>query len=520
MEKRKISNRISTAVLILTIAVCSLNVMNVSAGYSEIVADSMSPKDSLDSAKWNIPNDDITVKEGKILFSEDSTSDTRLITTAAIKVSEYNDVLMNLDCIMSLKSLPESQRFMIALALDTTESYDGEGDSLEIYFENRDGLKVGIQAYDEGGETITITEPQNCGISLGQSMKVNVNVSTDMILEVRINDKVICNQTSPINLEGRVGFLQSGACEAVIEEIKVVSYRYERPENTNISEDFESGSLDVNLFSSIMRSADAYPAGLFVDEYNGSKVLMYKNAGIGYFGTTHDYSNFELTFDIPYIQHKDVIEENGQIEVQKSMALVLSFGAQPAGEQWYGYETAADSIVFEGNKIYTLKSGQVKMVDLARYCNIEQNEGPSVKLTVIDTDVTLSFQLLGSEEYEEIFSYKTGIETPLGKIQFWSSGRVSAALDNIRIMNKDENANLIEIEANPYVPEGTEDWDYQPMERVYLEAEGEEEGFHWAMLIVYAVIAGAVVLAVSLIIAGMQRSAKNRKKKGEKTNEI
>ncbi len=510
MKRKNI--KIGIVALSIILAGLQLNSLDVFAGYSRVSVESESLVDSLD-ASWNNPDADLIVKEGKIYFPAESTQDTRLITAQRFTADEYFDEFLNLDLSMNLKQLPEGKRFVIALGLDYAESYYGEEESVEIFFENRGGIHVGAQAYDEEGQATVVAEAKRCTASLGKDTRVAIDINKDMSVKVAINGKVVQTFVSPNKVEGRVGFMQTGSCEVILDDIRVETQIYDRPENTNIYEDFESGKLDTNLFTSKMTHVIAYPAGLSIEKYNGNYVMMFRHSNVGDFGTVHDYSNFEMTFDMPYFQWEDVVNEDGLVTQRCTGAVILSFGGEPSGEQWFGHETAAESFIFSPNLLYTWKGRESLTIDSSKYCDIANNEGFSVKLTVLDKKVTLALKLLDSDEYEEMFSLEMDY-TPLGKIQFWSSD-TTFALDNLKITNLDNNPNLIELEKAYYVPEGTEDWEYQEAERVYVDATEPETGFKWPILLVYAVIAGEVVIVAAVII----RLVRKRKLGGDKNEE-
>ena len=425
MKRKNI--KIGIVALSIILAGLQLNSLDVFAGYSSVNVDSESLVDSLD-ASWNNPDADLIVKEGKICFPAESTEDTRLITAQRFTADEYFDEFLNVDLSMNLKQLPEGKKFVIALGLDYAESYYGEEESVEIFFENRGGIYVGAQAYDEEGNPTIVAEAKRCAASLGKETQVTIDVNKDMNVKVTINGKVVQTFISPINVEGRVGFMQNGSCEVILDDIRVETQIYDRPENTNIYEDFESGKLDTNLFVSKMTGTSGYPAGLSIEKYNGNYVMMFRHSNIGDFGTVHDYSNFEMTFDMPYWQWENIVNEDGHTTQRSTGAVILSFGGEPSGEQWFGHDTAAESFVFQPDLLYTWRGRESIKVDNAKYCDIANNEGFSVKLTVLDKKVTLALKLLDSDAYEEVFSLEMAY-TPLGKIQFWSSN-TTFALDN------------------------------------------------------------------------------------------
>lgn len=504
----------------LTIAIVGANLgaIDALAGSSDIVIDATSFAEQLDETKWNNPSGELTVEGGKVIFPADSTGEARLITANPIKISEYHEEFLKADYTLKLKTLPSGEKFMVAFGLTTLESYYGEAGNLEIVFENKGGIKVSVLAYDENAEAKTLAKAQSCGASLGQNIRIGVSVTADMKLKITVNNKTLYNGQSPIDLEGRVGFLQTGNCAAQISALNIVSHSYDAPENVNITEDFESGSINVNtLTSRMMNSCLFFPSRIQVEEYNGSQVLMFRNVGSGYFGTTYQYSNFEATFDVPYIQYKNVLRENGTIQMPASSGLAFAIADEAIDYKATSYTTAADAIIFGADSLYNLKGTRVP-VSFAdkKFANQDKNEGYSVKISVIDTVVTISMKALDSTKYEEIHSYKMGNATPTGYVHIWSVGQANFAIDNFTIVNKDKEGKTIDAEYQTGFMTGTEDWEYEPVEETYLDTEHSgDSGFSWGMLMVSAAAFSLIILAVCLIITKAKKTPKIKEVKAD-----
>lgn len=522
MKKRSIKNmlkKVSTLGLAIAVAIAGSHIrtLDVLAGSSDIIIDKTSFAEELDATIWNNPSADLTVRDGKILFPEESTAETRLITVNPIKVSEYHKEFLKAEYTLKLKSLPKGDKFIVAFGLTTLESYNGEAGNLELVFENGGSLKAGLVAYDEDGAEQKLVTAQSIGSSLGQNINIQVVVSADMQVNIRVNGKTLYNGKSPMDLEGRVGFLQTGNCVAEISAIHIVSHAYEAPENVNISEDFEQGTINANtLTSQMLNSCGYYPAAIQVEEHNGNQMLMFCNAGAGYFGTLYQYSNFELTFDVPYILYKSELREDGTVQKPVSSGMVVAIADESADYKESGYKTAADAIVFRADSLYNLKGTQVP-INFAdkHFSDKEKNEGYSVKISVIDTIVTIEMKSLTDTRYQEVYSYKIGDATPKGYVHIWSMGQANFAIDNFTITNKDIRGNTIDVDYQSGKMSGTEDFVYEPEADAYLETDGEA-GFNWVMLMVYAAMAGLIVFGACLLVA---KGKKTPKKKGVQADE-
>ena len=117
---------------------------------------------------------------------------------------------------------------------------------------------------------------------------------------------------------------------------------------------------------------------------------------------------------------------------------------------------------------------------------------------------------MSAKTYEKVLSYKVGDATPYGYVHIWSTGSANFAIDNLSIINKDVDAQLMEVEYQSGILEGVEDWEYVPMARKYREDVQKE--FDWKMQIVYAIIAGVVIVGGCY---GVSKIKKDRKKEGE-----
>lgn len=493
----------------LTFAIVGVAVwgLDAQAGSNDVVLDNSSFAENLNTSKWNNPDEDVLIQDNKMIFPENSTGDTRVITQGAVKTSDQYDTLLTGTYTMKVTNLPEGKRFVIAFGLDNVESICEEAESVEVAFVNDSGLKVQVVAYDETGERQVLQEAKTCGITVGKSFKVEAEITSDMRLKVIVNGQSIYNEKVPVNMEGRMGFLQTGSCEAEISEVNMRIYRYETPENCNITEDFENGTININaLASKMINTCSYYPAGVHVEEYDGSKVLMFRNVGCGYIGTTYRYSNFEITFDIPYMLHSSDLREDGSIKAPANYGFAVAYGGDSQHYDHFGFETAADAIVFSGTDVYSYKYPEQKVGFADKnFYDKDKNEGFSVKITVKDTILTLEMKALKASEYEKILSYQIGEVTPTGNVHIWSTGQSNFAIDNLSIVNKDEGAQLIDVDYQSGIVEKQPDWEYEPMNASYLE-EAEEQG-EWITYIplLSAAVVGVVLLAISLLVVKLRK---------------
>ena len=509
MKKNKIV-RCFAMLLSAILITGTFSVLQVSAGTSESVLDASTIQNDLDEALWNNPTGEVIAKNGAVLFPANSTNEARLITRRSANLNEGLETLVGVKANLQFKKLPKGKKFVVAFGLGNAESMLGEPGNIEIAFEKKGSLTATVTAYTKDGEAERILAETGCGSASGAT--VDAQISTDKKLKLLVNGKVLCNTTIPEDGEGRVGFLQTGSCQVTISDVEIHLYKYDAPENCNISEDFESGTYNANLLSSQevhAAWADA-PARACIEDYERNKVYMLYNVGATYIGTMHKYSNFEMSFDVPYLTRVQEEDEDGKLVRYKSDAIGVAFGnAGPDFETW-GFQSTGDMILFsQDSSISSYKSGHNAKDE--NYLFFDQNctKGFSIKVTVIDTIVTVYLKWMDETEFKQVNSYKLGNETPTGYIQIWTTGTGNFAIDNLNIVNKDFKPNLVELEYDSAAIEIPEDYVYQPMDRVYLPVEEEKE-FPWYMITAAVATTCVLTLAVTFAV----KKVKNKKEKG------
>ncbi len=507
MKKRKIHNL--ALVLAVILMAGSSYVLPVSAGRSEISIDKSSVQEVIDVSKWSNPTEEVFAEGGTIVFPADSSEEARFITKTGALLNNQLDALADATATIQFDKLPAGEKFVMALGLASSESVLGDPGNLEIAFTNDSGFKVAVTAYSQDGDAKEILAAKSLGT--GKQVKVDAQITMDKGFRLRINGKEFCNLTLSEVAKGRVGFLQSGSCSVRISEPVIKYYRYDRPETCDIFEDFEKGTFNENLLTSqeaLLSYADA-PTRVCVEEYNGSQVLMLCNAGPTYLGTMHQYSNFELSFDVPYLTREQEVDENGYLVRGKGAAFGVAFGGEGSDYQDWGYTTSADMVLFNQNS--TVSS--MNLSHFAQDANYpffapECKKGFSVKVSVVDAVVKAYIKWMDETEFKEVLSYEFLGETPLGYVQIWTTGLGNMAIDNLKMVNKDADPNLIEVDYASAAIEIPEDYDYKPLGLVYAPKE-EQVVFEWYMLIAGAAVLCVLAFGVAIVI----KQIKTKKRK-------
>lgn len=502
--------------LLALIAICgSICPMSVNAGRSDIIIDKMSYTDELDGSIWNNPDGDIVIEKAVLVFEKTSTDTTRLVTKEAVQANEEIEELVKVQTTMQFTNLPKKKVFSLALGVQGIEAMQGDPGNVELVFANNGSITVSVVSYNETGEAKVLAKPVTCG-KLQQKMSVEAVLSTNKKLTVTVNGKQLFLVNIPVTGEGRIGFLQTGSCGVRLSDTKIVSHLYESPENCDIHETFEQEGFNANLITSKMQNASyvCWPSGTAIEMYEGDSVFSYINAGECYIGTKYEYSNFELSFDVPYLQRENVMAEDGSIEVAASHRFGISYGGEAIDFDYAGYmDAVADVIWF--NKDSMISSDRAgKVVDAASlgypYSSKGCDRGFSVKFAMKDSVVTVYMKWLEEEEYKEVFQYQLSTITPTGYLHIWTNGPTNMKIDNLQIVNTDINPKLVEVEYKSSVVEIPEHYEYQPMEKIYKETNTEEE-FNWYLILPIVLVVCVIGFGVSV---GIERLSKKRKRRG------
>lgn len=509
--KRRRSKKYVSFFLICVLAACSYT-MNAEAGSSNIVVDNSSFEKELDTSLWNNVDGDVQLKDGMLVFPKESTETTSLITKTNARRTGYHENLVSADITMRMIELPEGEAFVLAFGLGSIEALMGESGNVEISFTGKNGVTASVTAYDDAGNAVTVADETVCG-TIGSKMKINAVISAEGVLNVTVNGKQICNAELPCSGEGFAGFLQTGSCEAEVSSVRIVSYKYDRPQNYNIEEDFEKETMNTNVLTAKMvyPNSKYAPTRTFVDEWDGNHVFRFQNAGVVYIGSTCKYSNFELTFDVLGLQRQDVYDEEGNIVIPKNANFAVSYGDEAADYEDNGYLTSTDILVFgAGSVVQAYFTGKTESAVEEGYPFYAADCGKdfSIRVSMIDSVVTVGVKWIEEEEFTDFMTYQVSEQTPTGYVHIWTTSTVAnMAIDNLKIVNKDQDPNLTEAEFRSALISVPEDYAYQPMNYEYMERV-EEEDFNFYLIIP----AVAVMCMIAVVISALIRKGTDKKK--------
>lgn len=503
-----------------SVIVCSLFSTTALAGTRTESSNFVSSSGMINDADWHSTDVNIVCEDQKLVIpAASSTVDTKFVSKIPAAPTSA-EKMISVEATLRITALPQDEQFIMAFGLGNIEAYSGENGNIEIVFTNSNGLAISVYAYGE--EVSTLLDNKTCGIPLNSQFSLNATITSKGVLIVDVNNKNICESELPVNGTGRFGILQTGSCGAEFTKLITNCHYYDTPENMNISEDFEDGEFNANVLCSSVRDGNGYwPSGCSIEDYQGNKVLMFRNTGLGYFGTLYQYSNFELCFDIPYFLQDDIYDEEHNLIAKRSNSVSVGFGEESARPQGEAYITDTDLILlFKDSSMSWMKKAYSVEYSEVGYDNIcgepEKNQGYSVKITVVDGVMVLKVKPLSGGDYKTVVTQKYE-DFRSGYIYIWCTADGNFAIDNFTLTNLDENPKLIEVEYESSVMKAE---DYVPTEReLQLEAYKEnaketsvdKKGQEQFGVILFGGIICAVIIISGVIIG---RILKRKNKKG------
>lgn len=420
------------------------------AGTRTLVSQVSAGEVDLNNADWNFTDANIVVKDNKLIIpSGTSTSETKFISKNVATLYPEVDNMIKVDASLKLTNLPAGQQFIFVFGLAGIEASAGESGNVELVFTNNGGVKFGVSAYSDTGQT-TLRKASSCGISMNNEFTISAVITTKGALLVSINGSALPTIQLPVSGEGRFGVLQTGSCGAEFTDLTLTSEQYERPENADIFEDFEKGEFNANLLtSSTIADPGIYPCQVLIEDYNGSKVLMFKNTYRSYFATKCEYSNFELSFDIPYWLGEDIYDEDDNIIAKKQDMIGIGWGENVIYRTGQEYLEDIDLVTLQKDRAVSYLRGKWDLsydaLGIEGIPDATSNEGYSVKFSVIDGYASLQIKPLGATTYSTVVEDYYDVHRS-GYVCIWLPYEGYCAIDNFKIVNKDKNPNLVQVD--------------------------------------------------------------------------
>lgn len=508
------------AVLLSVAALGCLLSMPVSAGTSFLILDSSSFEESLDETVWNVPEADITAVDGAITFTSDSSEYSRVIAMNVIEKAIGQEELLYFESTAYVSAIPEGGEFVFAIGLSSIESYRGDAGNVEIALRNDGGMKLAVNAYESYGEPTELLAPK--AVSGYGTVTVAVQVDNDSTYSVKFNGSTVASGTLPYLPEGSVGYLQSGGCAVSVTDAYVRSYSYDAPPNSNFKETFDNDEYNANLLFSKQSWKTQYdPSYVSVEKIDGNDVLAFSNSGASHLSTLQQYSNFRLTFDVPWMLRLTQLNDNAEVVAPSSAWFGVSYGDALVEYTGNGYTDSPDVIYFDrDSQIRSFAMGKAVVGgDPKAYPFFAPTETRPISCMVemVDSHVRVGVKWMEEEEFTILAEYDRpdGI-TPTGYIHIWTPGTGNFAIDNLEIQNLDAEPQLVEVEfkTNKFKIPADYVWDEEAESKLVYrpgtEKKAKLELSGWYLLIPCALVVALVPIVIALIVRG-----KNKKKEGK-----
>lgn len=456
----------------------------------------------INSTDWFDAEDSTYVEEGKLILPADPTISTRVISKMIAQKDAVNEVMFEVSAKLRIVQLSESDKFIFAMGLDSIEAFSEEAGNIQIEITNNGALQLGVVSYNEEGVPSIVVAPKSIGVKLDKDFALSVVATSDNQIKVSIDGRIVCTAVIEGDLEGRIGFLQTGACGAQIAACEAAFTKYERPENPNVAEDFETEIFNKNWFTTNFISSVRYPAYVAVEELDGNNVLMFHNAKLTYFGTKYAYSNFELTFDVPYYLRNMIKDESGYLLAAPTAEFLVSVGDDAVDFNGFGYATSTEAIRFTKDTVHGMNHTPEKFranYGSKGYFDMSSNEGFSVLVRMVNGYLEVGVKALNADKYDILTkTYYEDFRT--GYVKIWSVNDANFAIDNFKITNLDDKGNVIDagFQGATIIQD---DFDYVPAEPVFRPTEGAkaEAKTDWTPVL-YTAIGCAGLLLVSVIV--------------------
>lgn len=456
----------------------------------------------INSTDWFDAEDSTYVEEGKLILPADPTISTRVISKMIAQKDAVNEVMFEVSAKLRIVQLSESDKFIFAMGLDSIEAFSEEAGNIQIEITNNGALQLGVVSYNEEGVPSIVVAPKSIGVKLDKDFALSVVATSDNQIKVSIDGRIVCTAVIEGDLEGRIGFLQTGACGAQIAACEAAFTKYERPETPNVAEDFETEIFNKNWFTTNFISSVRYPAYVAVEELDGNNVLMFHNAKLTYFGTKYAYSNFELTFDVPYYLRNMIKDESGYLLAAPTAEFLVSVGDDAVDFNGFGYATSTEAIRFTKDTVHGMNHTPEKFranYGSKGYFDMSSNEGFSVLVRMVNGYLEVGVKALNADKYDILTkTYYEDFRT--GYVKIWSVNDANFAIDNFKITNLDDKGNVIDagFQGATIIQD---DFDYVPAEPVFRPTEGAkaEAKTDWTPVL-YTAIGCAGLLLVSVIV--------------------
>ncbi|MBO7297606.1 MAG: hypothetical protein J6U60_01005 [Clostridia bacterium] len=476
MKKRGILLSLLLAVMLLP----AVGTVTVSAGKSnKQVVTSGSFEEYLDMGVW-YASGDVKTENNELVFNSKN-EEFIIAKQSANDFSAYDvEELIKVDLSMKILELSSTAPFSIRFGLPSFSLIRGIANSGEITFVKKDnGIIVSVNSYNDQEEKTELYSGVSPYVVFDETFQLQVSVKADGKVNVVFgNGAESATFYDNTSLEGYFdgigcfGFSKPASADnvnVIFEEITATAYTYNNPSNpVSVKETFDNDEFNKEAWYTICTPTAGRYAGGTMSLKNNE--LFINNANEALISTRHEFSNFELTFDITDMHREAFYDENGKLNPVSGW-LGISFGAAQFDSSFYAsvrestffqFETSAKTDtepVTSGRYLLWENAVPLKYEDIPDGYNFWKKEDVvgadgkertiNVKFTMLD-GVFSCWTKYADQTFSVTpqFTYDIGY-TPLGFVRILAYGGFTgayASIDNIEIINKDVNAEDCKVE--------------------------------------------------------------------------
>lgn len=444
--------------------------LTASAGWipADVVDNSVFSEKTLEEDQWII-DDGISLKDKKIEFAKNTFEDAKLLYRTQVHADVDNSTY-TLQTTLGVKQMSGEKRFGVGFGIERQRYVIGDVNTSFVYVtKSGDGYVAGVCSYDaDGNKTELVASP----VALeGSEWKFEIIGSYPKNVTVKIDGNVLYEgQVTADGVSGYFGFLETGDTdennysEGYISALTVDNDYYDVPQNVNINDDFEDESINSAVWN--LYNNGPYLKGVA----EGEGMLKFIDSNQSTVTTKYKYSNFEMEWDIPFVQKNAIYNADGSLKTAACSWFGVMCGIQTDD---YAAVTTPDRIISNykahflsfkseytmtgdslggttvlfgpttGRKGYTLPAAY----DLWD----ADNEGRvmNVAFTCIDGVYNLDLKWADETEYYHVFTETYEMLTGYislvgyGSGQSYSTSKANFAYDNVKITNRDYKGNVL-----------------------------------------------------------------------------
>ncbi len=416
------------------------------------------------AADWK-EDGDIVLEGGKAVFTALSQEEATLLYRTEVALNEDNDSFV-LETKIGVNEIDSNRRFGIAFGFDRIRYTVGDENTTFAYVtKGANGNVFGLCHYNDDCEKTELMESYALS---GQEWTVKI-VAKKNSVQIFVDGVSV--------FDGEIGGYAGGyfgisataeigaTTKAYVSDMKVTNDYYDLPETPNIYDTFEDESLNTaiwNLYNDAPYLAGVAETGgrlRFIDS-NGSTVT-----------TKYRYSNFEMSFDVPWVKRTveylpdgnmkspatswfgvfcgiDLDDYSGVSTVDKLISNNESYFLSFSSDVSNGVPSGNTTVLFGPD------SSRVRypLPESHNLWNLD-NEGRNfnVKFTCVDGVYNLDVKWEDETEWYHVFTKNYTMKS--GYISFTGYGnggntsvyKANFDLDNIKITNRDYNGKVIDV---------------------------------------------------------------------------